>query len=527
MKIFISHSSKNADAAQEVCALVEKDGHKCFLAPRDIRSGYVYAEEIINGIDSSDVLLLLLSSAANESPHVLREIERAVSKNINIVVYKLEEVTLSRSMEYFLMTHQWLHSRPDEGFGVIRDCMNALAEKQGEDAVHITSEKPAAPVQAAPKTNKKLIAAVAAAAVLLCAAGIFIGVMLGKGGDTVSTGGSGASEPVAAATSDASATTTTPTTVTTTTTSTTTNTTAATTTTTAATSSTVTEQSTSDTTDVQTSTSLQQTTTQTTVSSDESSTQEAVILAELGDRLTFGSYNGEAIEWRVIALSDDGRCATVISDRILTMKAYDAAEGGKFNTSDGESYWNVPDTELDTELQRTIRGDNRWELSNIRTWLNSEKETVTYENGEPNAKAMSEQKNGYNTEPGFLNSFTRAERAAIIPVEITTNGAITTDRVYLLSLEELSLLADADVSRFAKPTDAAVAQDGSRWYELYFNDYGTTDHYWWLRDGAEDSACECYAIGNSYVGSDPISDPAGLEGYGIRPVMNIDLTAID
>ena len=61
MRIFISHSSKDAELAAKVCEKVEAGGHSCFLAPRDIRSGCEYAEEIINGIDGSDVLLLLLS----------------------------------------------------------------------------------------------------------------------------------------------------------------------------------------------------------------------------------------------------------------------------------------------------------------------------------------------------------------------------------------------------------------------------------------------------------------------------------
>ena len=110
MYIFISHSSNDAEIAQELCSVLESNGSQCFLAPRDIRSGFEYAAEIINGIDRADAMLLLLSNTANNSPHILREIERAVSKSIPIIVYKLEEVTLTKSMEYFLMSHQWLNS---------------------------------------------------------------------------------------------------------------------------------------------------------------------------------------------------------------------------------------------------------------------------------------------------------------------------------------------------------------------------------------------------------------------------------
>ena len=56
MKIFISHSSNEANIANELCKVVENNGNQCFLASRDIRSGFPYAEEIANGIDSSDVV---------------------------------------------------------------------------------------------------------------------------------------------------------------------------------------------------------------------------------------------------------------------------------------------------------------------------------------------------------------------------------------------------------------------------------------------------------------------------------------
>ena len=124
MRIFLSHSSADSKLATEVCAMLEANGHSCFIAPRDIRSGYEYAQELVDGIDGADVMLLLLSKRANDSPHVLREVERAVSKNKPIIVYKLENFTLSKSMEYFLMTHQWLDSQADVDHSAILKCID-------------------------------------------------------------------------------------------------------------------------------------------------------------------------------------------------------------------------------------------------------------------------------------------------------------------------------------------------------------------------------------------------------------------
>lgn len=109
--IFISHSSSDAKEAEALCGYLEKRNKKCFIAPRDIRSGHEYAEELLDGMDNSYVVILMLSEKSNTSPHVLREIERAISKNIPVIVYKMENVTLSKSLEYFLMTHQWMDAK--------------------------------------------------------------------------------------------------------------------------------------------------------------------------------------------------------------------------------------------------------------------------------------------------------------------------------------------------------------------------------------------------------------------------------
>lgn len=136
MQIFISHSSQDAAIAGKICRLLEENGSKCFIAPRDIRPGREYAEEIINGLEQSDAVVLLMSQNANQSPHVLREVEHAVSRKIPILVYKLEDVALTKSMEYFLMTHQWLNQKEAGDHTEILDFVQGL-----EDGAIIKNKK--------------------------------------------------------------------------------------------------------------------------------------------------------------------------------------------------------------------------------------------------------------------------------------------------------------------------------------------------------------------------------------------------
>lgn len=515
MRIFLSHSSADSSLAEKICSDLEKDGYSCFIAPRDIRSGHEYAEELVDGIDSCDMMLLLLSKQANESPHVLREIERAVSKNKAIIVYKLEEVTLSKSMEYFLMTHQWLDLKPGKNHQEVIDAIKQYsAEYSGSPAPITTAEKGKRGIK------MKYIAAAVSAVIILSAAVVIITLNQRPGNITPNEATSTA--PTSTETFEETA----PADIVNT------------------------EHETSPETSASepTKEAAPTETLQTPVSSPAYSsepatyTEPATMVSEpqetaleasepaplelkTGDSLFLGEYNEKPIEWRVIHISDDGKSAVVISDRILTMKAFDAAEGGSYNFSGDENYWRTPTDDISPELQREIRGDNRWELSNIRTWLNSTREIVQYADQPPVAKAMSEHDNGYNTEPGFLNGFSDDELSVIAETRLSTGNSTTNDRMFLLSSDEIQWLYDSDVSIFAQPTQEAIEQDATDWYDVNLDAYKTKEHFWWLRDADASNACKANIVNISCIDSVISTQYVGLEGFGIRPAMTIDLTS--
>lgn len=260
------------------------------------------------------------------------------------------------------------------------------------------------------------------------------------------------------------------------------------------------------------------------------------ILPALGDSVLFGTYLGEPIEWRVIRVGNDGE-AVLIAEKILTMKAFNAADSGEYNYDDeGNCYWSIDETEADRdlELQAYVRGNSRWADSDIRTWLNSDKENVFYDGTGPATSAMSAYRNGYISEPGFLVGFTEQERQAIVPTENITRGNAldggeihSTDLVYLLSQEELSWLTEADVNIRTKPTVQAVEQDQTSWYDIFSLQFKVDDYYWWLREPVPDMASNCYIVNNGYTSKLLRDDmPVGLEGIGVRPAVKIDTQKI-
>jgi hypothetical protein len=105
---FISYSSQDKTAADATCAVLEGDGIRCWIAPRDIRPGVEYGAAIVDAIDQCHVMVLVFSSSANESRQIHREIERAVAKGVPILPVRIEEVAPTKSMEYFLGAIHWL-----------------------------------------------------------------------------------------------------------------------------------------------------------------------------------------------------------------------------------------------------------------------------------------------------------------------------------------------------------------------------------------------------------------------------------
>ncbi|MEA1887541.1 MAG: TIR domain-containing protein [Bacteroidota bacterium] len=108
--VFISYSSKDKKAADDVCSILEKEGISCWMAPRDITPGVPFAEAIIDAIKESKVFILIFSSGSNQSSQVIKEVDRAVHHGLDIITLRLEDVPLSKKLEYYISDVHWLDS---------------------------------------------------------------------------------------------------------------------------------------------------------------------------------------------------------------------------------------------------------------------------------------------------------------------------------------------------------------------------------------------------------------------------------
>ena len=196
--------------------------------------------------------------------------------------------------------------------------------------------------------------------------------------------------------------------------------------------------------------------------------------AEVGDIIYFGNYEQdddtsdgkEPIAWRVLAKEDDR--ILVISNNVIDHKAYSTGDDS------------IPSYTLSNRLLSLVP----WEICALRTWLNDT----------------------------FLNEAFNSEEQAVIPyVTVTVNsycdyyGTVypandTTDRVFLLSVDEVNQYFDNDAAR-------------------------SCGEWWWLRTPVENLNEYYYTV---YTVSDRgyISVPSySLRmSLGVRPAMWIDLS---
>jgi hypothetical protein len=106
--IFISYSSKDKNVADALCSGLETQGIRCWIAPRDVRPGQEWAANIVDAIEECKNFVVILSTDSNKSSQVLREVERAVNAGKIVIPFRIENLTPSKSLGYFLSVPHWL-----------------------------------------------------------------------------------------------------------------------------------------------------------------------------------------------------------------------------------------------------------------------------------------------------------------------------------------------------------------------------------------------------------------------------------
>lgn len=234
-------------------------------------------------------------------------------------------------------------------------------------------------------------------------------------------------------------------------------------------------------------------------------------------------YNGKPITWLVGGHNHYAQGQTaLVSEKIISLKAFDAKEASN------------------TDSDRRDYGNNRYSVSNIRQWLNSNnKSWYSAQHGAdapPNNENIVSRENDYDTEAGFLTNFSTGMRSALVATPLTTakntvtdggGSEVVSDKVFLLSKTEVGLsnvnniaegkllpLFSNGASRIAYPTTEAVAISE---YKDTALDSSKPWEYW-LRSPVPYTSYSTYGVTSS---SGAVLTATHKGSLGIRPAINL------
>lgn len=358
MRIFISYASAQRKVAEQLCTFFEASGKECWIAPRNIPAGSNYGEEIIKGIEGSDALVLVFDAAANESQHVLREVERAVNRKLPIVVYRLDDTVPSKAMEYFLLSIQWLDAEgvSERSLGALE---GALERQVGENSVEQPLEETTKKTDLPEGINPHVKIPMKKRLWILFAVMAILAVMVVLGTIQRNRDSERKAKPAS-----------------------------------------ITEQP----------------------GEEETKRITFVVgdYVSFGSYLPGGenaNHGENAIEWQVVDVNEKG--TLLVATRILSIRPFDCAESGSFSLDSAGNFYDRAKADTYTDAQmREFRGSNDWETSDLRAWLNTSG-IVSYPGKIPQNRATDENGNAYGSEAGFLTDFTKEE---ISLVEQSGNG---------------------------------------------------------------------------------------------------------
>jgi hypothetical protein len=190
--VFICHAHDDKPVADAACASLEARKIRCWIAPRDVSPGRDYAEAIVDAIGATQVVVLVFSEAANRSPHVKREIERAVSRGLPILPVRVDDAVPSASLEYFISGAHWLDAMTpplEAHLARLADTVATLLGREAERAAAAPPVTPAQPPAAAmePASSRTPnVALLVGGGIAVVLAIVIAALVLGGGGDSSS-----------------------------------------------------------------------------------------------------------------------------------------------------------------------------------------------------------------------------------------------------------------------------------------------------------------------------------------------------
>ena len=109
--VFISHSSKDLELSEKICDYLQSQGINCWIDSRNVTG--LYARSIMEGIEQSEMMVLVYSGKANSSAHVENEIDNAFCLGKMIIPFRIEGAPYSKVLRYYLNKSHYVDGMPE------------------------------------------------------------------------------------------------------------------------------------------------------------------------------------------------------------------------------------------------------------------------------------------------------------------------------------------------------------------------------------------------------------------------------
>jgi len=156
--VFICHAKEDGQLALAIAGFLENRKIPCWVSPRDVQAGKDYAKSIVEAIQGSQLMIVILSEFANRSNHVRIEVERGFNRDLILLPFRVNDIKPEQSLEYFLSANQWLDAtsgKPADHFeSLYQHCADLLGIDKTEATPVVKEESPAAhPPKSEPAEN--------------------------------------------------------------------------------------------------------------------------------------------------------------------------------------------------------------------------------------------------------------------------------------------------------------------------------------------------------------------------------------
>jgi hypothetical protein len=142
--VFISHSARDKDKANEISEHLELSGIRCWIAPRDIAAGTSYGDGISDAVRTSAAVLLVLSVESNRSHHVAREVELALEHRLPVLPVLIQAIDASEAM-FLIRSLQWIDLSEDRwrsGLKMLADSLTSLVPQIEQGKAPVKQKPP-------------------------------------------------------------------------------------------------------------------------------------------------------------------------------------------------------------------------------------------------------------------------------------------------------------------------------------------------------------------------------------------------